>query len=222
MIPQGLRSSKPVFKAAESPTTSSTTSAPLPSVSSFIRLSRPSRSVWKFQGSAPKDLASSSRDGIESTARRYFGLYSCAFINAHSPTGPHPMRTTVDVKTCSFVNSLKALYAAKYPEQRLVHGAGMLSYLPVGNILAISTNALSEISAGACTIVPSAKGTLTCATSEDDLDAVGPIIHNRLGLHRDQRYRKERHLCILKNIHSYNRSTRSCHPGHWFEPWLRS
>ncbi len=51
-----------------------TTSAPRPSVSSFTRLSRSSLCVWKFHGSAPKDLASSKRDSIPSTASKCFGL----------------------------------------------------------------------------------------------------------------------------------------------------
>ena len=94
MTPQGLSSSKPIFNAGLIPTTSLAmleirsefesqqghedvpmmTSAPRPSVNSFTLLSRPSRSVWKFQGSAPRDLAKSKRDCIESTARRCLGL----------------------------------------------------------------------------------------------------------------------------------------------------
>ena len=50
-----------------------TTSAPRPSVKVFTLSSRPSRSVWKFHGSAPKDFAKSRRDRTESTARTFLG-----------------------------------------------------------------------------------------------------------------------------------------------------
>ena len=119
MIPHGLMSSNPIANAGLSPTTSMTTSAPRPSVSSFTLLSRPSRSVWKFQGSAPSDFARSNRGCIESTARRFFGLYDSALMTAHSPTGPHPISTTVASAICSFVISLNALCAAKYPFEAL-------------------------------------------------------------------------------------------------------
>jgi hypothetical protein len=85
MKPQGLRISNPSLSASLWPTISNTTSAPRPFVASLIRVSRYSRSVSKFNGSAPRDLASSSLDGTESTANRCLGLYVDAAITAQRP-----------------------------------------------------------------------------------------------------------------------------------------
>lgn len=94
MNPQGLMMSYAVFSAGLCPTTSSTTSAPRPSVASRIVCLK-SLSVIKLSGSAPSDLANSRREGTESIANIFFGSNEVAAMRAHNPTGPHPITTTV-------------------------------------------------------------------------------------------------------------------------------
>ena len=106
MIPQDLTRLKAVLSAGLNPTTSITTSAPLPSVTSLILFSICSLSFMKFSGLAPKPFASSRRLSTLSTANRCFGLKLWAAIKAHSPTGPQPITTTVDSAIWAGVRSL--------------------------------------------------------------------------------------------------------------------
>lgn len=112
IIPQGLMMSYAVFSAGLWPTTSNTISAPRPSVASMIVCLK-SLSVIKLSGSAPSDLASSRREGTESIVKIFLGLNEVAAIRAHSPTGPHPITTTVASENWLGVSWEKAFLAAK-------------------------------------------------------------------------------------------------------------
>lgn len=146
MKPNGRKISNAVLSAGLKPTTSTTISAPRPSVTSLILDSIPSLSVLKLSGSAPKLFASSRRLSMLSIAKRCFGLYSSAEIMAHNPTGPQPMTTAVASEGFCDPRALKGFLAPKKP---------------VGKMSAISINALSSISGGAFMTVPSARGTRT-------------------------------------------------------------
>lgn len=114
IIPQGRIKSYAIFSAGLSPTISNTTSAPRPSVASKILCLRVSGlSVAKLSGSAPSDFASSRREGTESTAKICFGLKEVTAMRAHSPTGPHPITTTVVSEHWLGVSWENAFLAAK-------------------------------------------------------------------------------------------------------------
>jgi hypothetical protein len=129
MNPQGLTSSKAVLRAGLRPTTS------IPH-QRFGHPSRPSPfapsplSILKLSGSAPRSLANARRLSTLSIAKSYFGLCSRVATMAQSPTGPHPITTTVTPEILCACSVLKALVAPKKP---------------VGHISAIKTSALSDI-----------------------------------------------------------------------------